>query len=107
VTCDEKESYVGRVTCGVSQGLVLSPLLIITYSYGVSRVIQYSRFQIYADDLQIYHSSSVSDFQRCYDEINLYLQQINEWATANRLKLNPKKSQAVLIHRYRADISLM
>jgi hypothetical protein len=104
VTCGEKESSVGRVTRGVSQGSVLGKLLIVTYIFGVSRVIQYSRFHIYADDLQIYHSSSVSDFKRCYDEIYLYMQQINEWATVNGLE-NPKKSQVVLIHPYRADIS--
>jgi hypothetical protein len=58
----------------------------------VSKVIKYSRFHIYADDLQIYHSSSVSDLQRCYDEINM--------------DLNPEKNQVILlqIHRCRADI---
>jgi hypothetical protein len=44
------------------------------------------------------------DLQRCFDEINMDLQQIHEWATANRLKLNPKKSHVILIHRCRADI---
>jgi hypothetical protein len=63
-----------------------------------SKVIKYSRFHIYADDLQIYHSSSVSDLQRCYDEINMDLLQIHEWATTNGLKLNPEKSQVILIH---------
>jgi hypothetical protein len=47
---------------------------------------------------QTYHCSSVSDLQRCYDEINMDLQQIHEWATANGLKLNPEKSQVILIH---------
>jgi hypothetical protein len=61
-------------------------------------------FHIYADDLQIYHSFSVSDLQRCYDEISKDLQQMHEWATANGLKLNPEKSQVILIHRCRADI---
>jgi hypothetical protein len=32
------------------------------------------------------------------------LQQIHAWATANGLKLNPEKSQVILIHRCRADI---
>jgi hypothetical protein len=53
-----------------------------------------------------YHSSSVLDLHRCYDEINMVLQQIHEWATANGLKLNPEKSQVILIHRCRADIPL-
>jgi hypothetical protein len=61
-------------------------------SAGVSpwSTIKYSRFHIYADDFQFYHSSSVLDLQRCYDEINMDLQQIHEWATANGLKLNPE-----------------
>jgi retron-type reverse transcriptase len=82
-TCSEfgkKESSVGRVTCGVPQGSVLGPLLFISYIHDVSKVIKYSRFHIYADDFQIYHSSSVLDLQRCYDEINMALQQILEWA---------------------------
>jgi hypothetical protein len=82
VRCGEKDSSVGRVTCGVSQKSVLGPLLF------VSSVIKYSRFHIYADDLQTYHSSSVLDLQRCYDEINMDLQQIHEWATNNGLKLS-------------------
>jgi hypothetical protein len=64
----------------------------------VSRVIKYSRCHMYVDDLQLYHSSSVSDLQRCNDEINMDLQQIHEWATANGLKLNSEKSQVILIH---------
>jgi hypothetical protein len=68
------------VTYGVPQGSVLGPLLFISYINNVSKVIKYSRFHIYADDLQIYHSSNVSDLQRCYDEINIDLQQIHEWA---------------------------
>jgi hypothetical protein len=61
VRCGEKDSSVGRVTCGVPQGSVLGPLLFISYIYDVSKVIKYSWFHIYADNLQIYHSSSVSD----------------------------------------------
>jgi hypothetical protein len=50
----------------------------VFYINDASRVIKYSQFHIYADGLQIYHSSSVSDLQRCYDEINMDLQQIHE-----------------------------
>jgi hypothetical protein len=54
--------------------------------------------------MQIYHTCAVSDFQKCIDELNLDLQRVHEWASANGLKLNPKKSQVMLICRCRVDI---
>jgi hypothetical protein len=68
VRCGEKKSSVGRVTCSVPQGVAL-----VSYINNVSRVIKFNLFHFYADDLQIYHSSSVLD----YDEINMDLQQIH------------------------------
>jgi hypothetical protein len=54
-------------------------------------------FHIYADDLQIYHTCAVS-------ELNLDLQRVHEWAATNDLKLNPIKSQVIVISRCRVDI---
>jgi hypothetical protein len=69
-----------------------------------SRVIRYCGFHINADDLLIYHTSAVSDFQRCIDELNLDLQRVHEWAAANSPKLNPIKSQVIMISRCRVMI---
>jgi hypothetical protein len=86
-------------------GSVLVILFFVSYINDDSRIIKYRRIHIYADNLQIYHSSnSVSNIQRCYDEINMDLQLIHECATANDLKLNTEKSQVILIHRCRAGI---
>jgi hypothetical protein len=73
-----QESSVGAVTCGVPKGSVLGALLFISYIDGVSRVIRYCHFHIYADDLQIYHTCAVSDVQRCIYELNLDLQRVHE-----------------------------
>jgi hypothetical protein len=81
------------------QSLVHFYLFLILKTFG-----GYSRFHIYADDLQIYHSSSVLDLQRSYDEIKMDLQQIHKWVMATGLKMNPEKRQVLLIHRCRADI---
>jgi hypothetical protein len=87
-----QESSVGAVTCGVYQGSVLGPLLFISYIH------------ISADDLQIYHTCAVSDFQMCIDELNLDLQRVHEWAAAKGLKLIPIKSHVIVISRCRVDI---
>jgi hypothetical protein len=59
---------------------VLSLLLFISFIDDVSGVIHFCRFHIYADDLQIYHSSSVADLQRCYDEVSADLKRIYDCA---------------------------
>jgi hypothetical protein len=64
----------------------------------VSGVIHFCRFHIYADDLQIYHSSSVADLQRCNEEVKTDLKRIYDWTGSNGLKLNPKKRQVVMCH---------
>jgi hypothetical protein len=67
VRSGSQESSVGAVTCGVLQRSVLGPLLFISDIDDVSRVIRYCRFKIYADDLQIYQTCAVSDFEMCID----------------------------------------
>jgi hypothetical protein len=74
-------------------------LLFISFIDDGSGVIHFCRFLIYADDLQIYHSSSVADFQRCYNELNADLKWLYERAGYNGLKLNPKQSKVILIQR--------
>jgi hypothetical protein len=49
--------------------------------------------------MQIYHTCAASDFQRCMDELNLDLQRVHELAAENGLKLNPMKSQIIVISR--------
>jgi hypothetical protein len=86
---------------GVPQVSVLDSLLFISFIEDFSGVIHFSRFHIYADDLQIYHSSSVADFQRCYNEVDADLKRIYDCACAasNGFELNPKKSQVILIQK--------
>jgi hypothetical protein len=101
---DGEYSTVRGIENGVPHGTVLGLLLFISFIDDVSGVIHFCCFHIYADDLQIYYSSSVADLQRCYDEVNADLKQICDWAGSNGLKLNPKKSQVILIQKRGGDV---
>jgi hypothetical protein len=46
VRCGEKESSVGRVTCGILKKSVFGPLLFVSYINDVSRVNKSSWFHI-------------------------------------------------------------
>jgi hypothetical protein len=104
VRSGENDSVQMNVLCGVPQGSVLGPLLYVSFSNDVGCVIKLCSFHMYADDLQVYHSSAVEDLQRCYEEINEDLLRIFEWSVANGLKINPKKSQVIVIHRSKKPI---
>jgi hypothetical protein len=58
-------SFVGAVTCGVPRGSILGKLLFIPYTDEVSRIIRDCCFHFYVDDLQIYPTCAVLDFQWC------------------------------------------
>jgi retron-type reverse transcriptase len=71
------------VMCGVPQGSVLGPLLYVSFSNDVSYVIRACSFHMYADDIQLYYTSSIKNIQRCYDEVNEELKRIYDWSIAN------------------------
>ncbi|KAJ0170700.1 hypothetical protein K1T71_013472 [Dendrolimus kikuchii] len=81
---------------GVPQGGVLSPLLSSIFINSISNNLQ-SSFHLYADDLQIYNHSSIGMLQESIRLTNIDLQAITEWSDAYGLKVNPSKTQTIII----------
>lgn len=54
---------------------------------------------MYADDVQLYISSSVESIRENVDKLNYDLENIYCWATANFLTINPQKSKCLCIHK--------
>ncbi|KAJ0175142.1 hypothetical protein K1T71_009283 [Dendrolimus kikuchii] len=96
IRIDESYSSWQSLTAGVPQGGVLSPLLfaifINTISYNLS-----SSYHLYADDLQIYAQARVENIKDAINTINDDLGRILAWSRAHGLKVNPSKTQAIII----------
>ena len=96
-----KDTFSDKVTLsyGVPQGYVLGPVLFTLYTMPLSAII--SSFAInhhlYADDTQLYMSLSVSNAKESLEKLQNCLMGMSAWMTGSKLKLNPSKTECLLI----------
>lgn len=94
-------SDIMALTCGVPQGSILGPLLFSLYINDISSCFKFSKFHLYADDLQVYRCDRLTNKIISIGKLNEDLQRVVEWSTSNDLILNAKKTQAIIIHKHR------
>ena len=84
------------ITCGVPQGSVLGPLLFLIYINDLPTVSRLLSFCLFADDTNIYFSSS--DLLTLQKVMNTELKKVKKWLDANQLALNIEKTNFVIFH---------
>jgi hypothetical protein len=98
VCVDGVNSEFLPINAGVVQGSVLGPILFSLFINDIVQRIRFSTCHMYADDVQLYISSTPSDISTCVAHINEDLDSIWRWSQENYLSINPAKSQAMLIN---------
>ena len=86
-------SKTQHVSCGVPQGSVLGPLLLVIYVNDLPLNITRAKTIMYADDTTLYCSGT--NMNRLYSTINEQLDIISDWFKSNKLSVNASKSNLV------------
>ena len=85
------------VSHGVIQGSILGPVLFTLLTNDLPQHIPYGRLVMYADDAQFLDSDLPHNHQDLKNRIEATLAVAMHWYTQNRLKLNPSKTELIII----------
>ena len=86
-------SSFSKVTCGVPQGSILGPLLLLIYVNDTSAVVN-NKLLLYADDSVILVTGK--DRLQIEKELSKELQSVSEWLVDNKLSLHLGKTESIL-----------
>ena len=94
------------ILCEVPQGSVLGPSVFSLYLLSLAAVLIGMRYILYADDLQAYLSCFLPDLQEALMLVETNVHAVNNWAIANKLKLNLAKTKIMIIGSHRNVTSI-
>ena len=93
------------VTHGVIQGSILGPVLFLIFTNDLPQHISHGKIVMYADDTQFLDADCPSNIQVLKTRIENSLSVALKWFTQNRLKINPAKTEMVILKSRRKNIN--
>ena len=93
----ETVSSKNTIKCGVPQGSVLGPTLFLIYINDLPNSTSFFYFRLFADDSNIFHTFNVGQKEIDMSIINLHLGKIQEWCNSNKVTINLKKTNYMII----------
>ena len=89
------------ITHGVVQGSLLGPILFILFSNDLPCYVEDCKLVIYADDVQFGHRGELHQIADLENRVERTINSAQQWFSANSLKINPTKTDLVLIESKR------
>ena len=90
------------IPCGVPQGSVLGPLLLLIYINDIYACSKLLDFYLFTDDTNLlYANNSLRVLERI---VNDELKKVASWLLANKLTLNIKKSYYFIFHTHQKKL---
>ena len=96
VHCNNVNSSILDMVCGVPQGSVLGPTLFLIYINDMINCIKYSKLQLFADDTIT--SLSGKNLHVLFDLLKQELKLMMKWFKSNKLSLNFDKTSYSIFH---------
>ena len=99
VSVNNNHSSKKLISCGIPQGSVLGPLLLLIYINDLPNASEKLFSILFADDTSVFMEHTNLD--ELSDLLNIELDKLSIWLASNNLTLNIDKSHFVIFHRAR------